>query len=138
VENCINVKRWLMNAHPSKSKLSSSSQLNLDKVANIYDMPKFSHQLSEILGRRILREHSVVNHRQSRSAVLDKFADLRYSILELNYSKAPPAISPEVAACPGGDFQESIHASFNSLFFSNNIQLSTYRKGKELKYLTSR
>jgi hypothetical protein len=62
--------------------------------------------------------------------VLDEFVDLRYSILELNYSKAPPTISPEVDACPGGDFHESIHTSFDSLFFSNGIQLSTFRRKK--------
>jgi hypothetical protein len=58
--------------------------------------------------------------------------------LQLNCSKAPPMISPEVDACPSGDFHESIHMSFDSLFFSSRIQLSTCRRRKELKYLTSR
>jgi hypothetical protein len=112
--------------------------LNFDKVTNICGTPEFSHQLSKILGCWIPRKHGAINHRLSRSAVLNEFIDLSYSILELNYSKAPPMISPEVDACFGGDFHESIHPSFDSLFFGNGIQLNTYRRGKGLKYLTSR
>jgi hypothetical protein len=117
-----------MNAHPSKSKLSSSNQLNPNKMANIFAVPEFSHQVGKILGFRIPRKHSAVNHCQNRPAVFDKFANLRYLVLELNYGKASPMISPEVVACSGRDF----HASFDSLFFSNKIQLSTCRRGKEL------
>ena len=136
--DCINVKPRLMNAHPSKSKLSSNNQLKLDKVANICDSTKLSHQLSKIFRRRIPREHGVVNHRQNGSAVIDKFVNLRYSILELNNSKASSMISPEVDTHPGGDFHESIHASFNTLSFSSGIQLSTNGGENEFKYLTSR
>ena len=135
--DCINVKPRLMNTHPSKSKLSSSNQLKLDKVANICDLTKLSHQLSKIFRRRIPREHSVVNHRQNGSAVIDKFVNLRYSILELNNSKASPMISLEADTRPSVDFHESIHASFDALSFSNGIKLSTYGGENKFKYLTS-
>jgi hypothetical protein len=132
--DCINIKPRLMNTHPSKSKLSSSNQLKLDEVVNICDSTELSHQLSKISRRRIPREHSVVNHRQNGSAVIDKFVNLRYSILKLNNSKASSMISPEVDTRSGGDLHESIHASFDALSFSNGIQLSTYGGENEFKY----